>query len=165
MRWDVAPLILFYAGVPALIFYVAYRRWGSPLLPYIEPAELPEQPFKVTVAIEPMKDSALLGFARGRKLTQSLFIDVKIGQKDWQRIKDVGLMDATLFEHPSEASTYDNEPHRFPVKFLQGGPKRVCFYNISQAAEAKEELLKNIVNLKATVEAQKEGRQETSFEL
>jgi hypothetical protein len=56
----------------------------------------PEQPFKVNIAVVPMQDGALTKLARGRRMTQMLEMDVKIGIKDWQRIKDAGLYDAVL---------------------------------------------------------------------
>jgi hypothetical protein len=123
-----------------------------------------DQPFKVNVAIVPIEDSKLLKIIRGRALTHNLSVKVDIGLKDWERIKKAGLYDAVLFEYPDPTSTYSGEMREYNVRDLKihgAAP----FYNLNQAMEAKETLLKNIVNLRATVEAQKEGPQVTSFEI
>ena len=92
-------------------------------------------------------------------------MDIQISLKDWKRIDDAGFIDAPLFEYPNQTSTHIGELEQFPVKFLKDGPKAVLFYNIGQAEEAKEELLKSLVTIRAAIEAQKEGRRETSIEI
>src|SRR5882724_2348038 len=65
----------------------------------------PEHPFKVKVAVEPIKDNAVISVLRGRKITHQLEMDIKISPKDWKRIDEAGLMDAPLFKHPNENDT------------------------------------------------------------
>jgi hypothetical protein len=124
----------------------------------------PEQPFKVNIAVVPMQDGALTKLARGRRMTHMLEMDIKIGIKDWQRIKDAGLYDAVLFSYPDPTSTYSSDMHTCHVRELRQ-KIGVPFYNIGDAEKAKEEFIKNIMNLRASVEAIKEGPQRTSFEL
>jgi hypothetical protein len=124
----------------------------------------PEQPFKVNIAVLPMQDAALTKLARGRRMTHMLEMDIQIGIKDWQRIKDAGLYDAVLFSYPDPTSTYSGDMHTCHVRELRQ-KIAVPFYNLGDAEKAKEEFLKNIVNLRAAVETMKEGPQRTSFEL
>jgi hypothetical protein len=89
-------------------------------------------------------------------------VDVTISQKDWQRIKDAGLYDMTLFEYPSPQG--DGEKRIFYVRFLRN-KGYAGFYDLFSAENAKEELLKALHNLKAAIEVQKEGTRVTEFEI
>lgn len=124
----------------------------------------PEQPFKVNVAITPIKDNALLKIVRGRPLTHMLEMDIQISPKDWQRIKDAGLYDAVLFEYPDETSTTSGELSTCHVRGLRQ-KIGVCFYNIGDAERAKEALLQSLHNLKDAITLQKEGKRTESFEI
>jgi hypothetical protein len=125
----------------------------------------PEHAFKVSVAIKPIPvDSARL--LRGRKVTHSLSMDIKISPKDWKRIDEAGLMDASLFDYPNQVSFENKEREHFLVSSLRHNkPMGVQFYDIGDAEEAKEKLLKNLYMLKDAVEAQKEGVRSESFEI
>src|SRR5205823_537106 len=125
---------------------------------------MPERAFKVNVAVVPIQADGLLNFVRGRALTHNLEVDVVISPKDWQRIKDAGLMDAPLFEYPDSTSTYSGIMNQYPVKFLQS-KGAASFYDINSADEAKEELIQSILQLRARLELIKEGPQVTSFEI
>jgi hypothetical protein len=96
----------------------------------------------------------------------ALKIDVKISQNDWRVIANAGLMKNMLFEadRPSGAQ-YDPENTRpWLVEDLKT-PTYASFWDAGRMHNAKEELLKSLVNLRATIEAQKEGPHVTSFEL
>jgi hypothetical protein len=150
----------FWAGAAYAVYYFVVVRKQKKQ----EFEKSPEHPFQVNVAVVPFKTTGVLNVVRGRPLTHFLEVDVKISPKDWQRIKDAGLYDAVLFEYPDPTSTYSGEMREYNVRDLQI-KGAASFYNLGQAQEARETLLKNIVNLKAAVEVQKEGRQQTSFEL
>jgi len=124
----------------------------------------PEHPFKVNVAITPVKDTVKI--LRSRAVTHALEMDVKISQKDWQRIKDAGLYDATLFEYRNTRNVEDDTMDRFEVSMLRNGWCNIGFYNINAAQEAKETLLKALYNLKDTIAAQKDmARSRETFEI
>jgi hypothetical protein len=125
---------------------------------------MPEQPFKVDVMVKSVPDSKFNAMQRGRALTHSLSINVKIGQKDWQRIKAAGLYDATLFEYPDDFSVQSGETKRYKVSDLTFHGA-VGFYNINAALEAKETLIKALHNLKDTIEVQKAGPQREVMEI
>lgn len=95
-----------------------------------------------------------------------LRIDVKISQKDWKAIADAGLMKKVIFygDGPS-GEQYDPENVRpWLVEDLKR-PTYASFWDAGRMREAKEELLNSLVNLRATAEALKEGKQVTEFEL
>jgi hypothetical protein len=124
-----------------------------------------EHPFKVKVAVVPSDyKNATLDFVRGRRLTHFLEVDVNISPKDWKRIKDAGVYDAVLFSFPNERSTYDNTMDTVHVRQLQK-PFSIGFYNLIDAEDAKETLLKKLYDLKDTITVQQEGRREESFEI
>jgi hypothetical protein len=108
------------------------------------------------------KNSPILNTIRGRALTHSLVVDVKISKKDWAAIKKAGLYDAVLFQYPDSTSTYSGEMMDYKVSSLSFTGS-VSFYNISQLEEAKETLITNLHNLKASIA--NEGKQEHRFEI
>jgi hypothetical protein len=152
-------------GTPVAI-YILYR-YLKHLINQHDQKELdamPEQPFKVDVTVKSIEDSALFKMKSGRARTHSLDINVKIGPKDWQRIKQAGLYDAILFEYVDYFSTEAGEMERYKVSSLRQ-PNAVGFYNINAAHAAKEQLLKALHDLKDTIEVQKEGPQREVFEI
>jgi hypothetical protein len=124
----------------------------------------PEHPFKVDITIRAFQDSFINKMQRGRAATHNLEINVDISPKDWQRIKDAGLYDATLFEYPNQNSVETREMERFKVIDLRTHGA-VSFYNINDALEAKEKLIKALHDLKDTIDVHKEGPQREVMEI
>jgi hypothetical protein len=159
---DIGAIVIFVGPVVLFFVFRHFRR----LRREAEIAASPEHPFKVNVAVEPFKTTGFQNVLRGRALTHFLSMDVKISMKDWQRIKDAGLYDAVLFDYPNNRSTYDGTRDTFPVRILEGeGRRSVGFYNIGDAEEAKEKLLKALYDLKDAIALQKEGKRSESFEI
>jgi hypothetical protein len=147
-----------FIGLPYLFFWYIKREDRKIL------EEMPEQTFKVNVAVVPIEASGMLNFARGRALTHNLEVQVHIGLKDWDRIKRAGLYDAVLFEYPDPTSASSGEMREYYVRDLKIHGA-ASFYDLNSATNARETLLNNIVNLRASIEIQKEGKQVTEFEL
>lgn len=125
----------------------------------------PEQTFKVNVAVVPIPDdSPFIKMIRGRRITHNLEVDVVISPRDWQHIKDAGLLDAPLFEYPDTTSTYSGVVNQYPVKFLTT-KGAASFYNLNEAEAAKEKLIESLYNLRDAIEVQKEGRQSERLEI
>ena len=123
----------------------------------------PEEPFKVDVTVVPIQDS-LLRIVRGRALTHKLEVKVRIGLKDWQRIKDAGLYDAILFDYPDATSTFSDKRGQYCVCHLREDGAAV-FYNIGDAYAAKEKLIHSLQELRQAIEVQKEGPQREVMEI
>jgi hypothetical protein len=154
-------VMLVLVGVPAVIGYFVFDRWKN--YKFVPEPEY-DVPFKVDVTVRPIQDSALLKMVRGRALTHRLEIKVRIGPKDWQRIKDAGLYDAILFDYPDATSTYSGERGQYCVCHLRTDGA-AAFYNIGDAYAAKEKLIHSLHELRQAIDVQKEGVQNEVLEI
>jgi hypothetical protein len=158
--------LMFYIIIPLTIIGIVFYRRTKKRNDAEALALTPEHPFKVSVTVEPLEKSSFgLDYVRGRKLTHQLTIDVTISQKDWKRIKDAGVYDASLFKYSDTTSTHSGEMRDYVVHQLDGPKSYAGFYNITDAEIAKETLLKNLYNLKDTIALHKEGKRSESFEI
>lgn len=106
------------------------------------------------------------GTFNSKQVPCGLKIDVKISQNDWRAIANAGLMKKLLFygDGPTGAQ-YDPENTRpWLVEDLKT-PTYASFWDVERMHDAKEDLINSLVNLRAAIEVQKEGRREAQFEI
>jgi hypothetical protein len=163
MWWIGTAFEVVFALIALIVIFVLYLNFSRKSKERSAWANLPAKgPMKVNIEEQYVE----AGSFNSKHVPCGLKIDVRISQNDWRVIANAGLMKKVLFhgDGPSGAQ-YDPENTRpWLVEDLKT-PTYASFWDVQRMHDAKEELLKSLVNLRATIEAQKEGPQVTSFEL
>jgi hypothetical protein len=163
MWWVGTAFEVVFALVALLVIFFLFLKFSGKSEERTAWANLPaEGPMNVNIEEQYVE----AGSFNSKHVPCGLKIDVKISQNDWRVIANAGLMKKVLFEAdgPSGAQ-YDPENTRpWLVEDLKT-PTYASFWDVQRMHQAKEELINSLVNLRATIEAQKEGRRETQFEI
>jgi hypothetical protein len=163
MWWVGTAFEVVFALIALIVIFFLYLKFSRKSEEHSAWANLPvEGPMKVNIEEQYVE----AGSFNSKHVPCGLKIDVKISQNDWRVIANAGLMKKVLFhgDGPSGAQ-YDPENTRpWLVEDLKTSTY-ASFWDVQRMYDAKEELIKSLVNLRAAVEAQKEGPQVTSFEI